>query len=352
MVKLIWILLAGLLLGVGAWFGLGAESYVLVRLGDWAVQLSIWAALLLLGCLWILYVLLRLALSGFGLFDWLRQIRQRRIRKQVRAGFVAYFEGDWKNVAKGFVRSAEKAEDPMPLLMLAALASSRSGDAKRALSLLENLETAHPENFRAIALVRAQVHANAQQMAAGKEVLAGFRARGPASAEATLIEAQLAHLEGDMDGLQRCLQSLQSHRMSRVELAHLQRYFYLYQLSRQDISAEQLKPVLKSFAVSSLSDPGLVRLLVARLGDIPGDDAAEILAGLIEKSWHPQLVAAFGEIESSQPRKQLKRAERWHEKHLSVELLETLQKLAWRANDADRAHDYAQQMRVLRRGNP
>ena len=349
MVKFIWILLAGLLLGMAAWWGMGSESYVLIRLGDWAIQLSIWAVLFLVLLFWFVLALARVLLSGFGFFDWQRRQREKRHRRQLRQNFLAFFEADWKSSSKGFLKLADRAEDPLPFLLLAATATARQGDLAQAMQIIDNLETAVPASHKATALLRARIYADFQQLDSGLEQLDRLRSQGVNSAEVGLLEAQLAHLGGDMERMSKAIKGLRSQRLSRAELTNLQRYYYLFQLAREDIPVDELIKLLRSIPVTTLDDHSLVAQVILRLSDIPGDEAVDLLAGWIEKTWKPEFITAFGNIESSQVRKQLKRAERWHSGHLSVELLETLQKLSWKASDSDRAHDYAQQMRVLRR---
>jgi HemY protein len=349
MVRFIWILLAGLLLGVAAWWGVGSESYLLIRVGDWAVQFSVWALLLAILVFWFVLALARELISGFGFFGWRRARREARQRRRLRQNFLAFFEASWKDAAKGFLKIADGAEDPVPYLLLAATATARTGDMPRALQIIDNLETAYPACHQAAGLLRARIQADFQQIDAGLEQLDLLRAEGMNTPEIGLLEAQLAHLGGDMERMQKAIKGLQSQRPSRAEFVNLQRYYYLFQLARENMSEDELRKLLRSIPASSMADTALVRELIIRLKDISGDEAIDLLTGWIEKSWRPELITAFGDIEGSQVRKQLKRAERWHSGHLSVELLETLQKLAWRANDSDRAHDYAQQMRVLRR---
>lgn len=350
MVRFIWILLAGLLLGMAAWWSVGNESYVLIRLGDWAIQLSVWAVLFALLVLWFLLALARVLLSGFGFFDWQRRHREKRQRHQVRQSFLRFFEADWKGSSKGFLKIADRAEDPLPYLLLATVATARLGDMPKALQLIENLESAFPESHKASGLLKARIFADFQQVDTGLSEVEKLRNEGLNSTELNLLEAQLAHLSGDMSRMSQVVKKLQSQRLSRAELVNLQRYYYLFQLAREDVPTTELVKLLRSIPPAVLTDTAVTTQVILRLKDISGDEAVDLLTGWIEKTWRPELISVYGEIESSQVRKQLKRAERWHAAHLSVELLDTLHKLSWKANDSDRAHDYAQQLRVLRRG--
>lgn len=350
MVRIIWILLAGLLLGIAAWWGVGNESYLLIRVGDWAIQLSIWAVLFGLLVLWFVLALLRVLLSGFGFFDWRRRHQEKRHRRQLRQSFLAYFEADWKSAGKSLLKIADRAEDPLPYLLLAAVATARQGDMPRAMQILDNMELAFPVGRKASGLLRARICADFQQIDTGLKEVERLQGEGVNSSELGLLEAQLAHLGGDMERMSKAIKRLQSQKLSRAELINLQRYYYLFQLARADMPVDELSRLLRSIPPAVLNDSAVTAQVVLRLRDIPGDEAVDLLIGWVEKTWRPELITAYGEIESSQVRKQLKRAERWHAGHLSVELLDTLHKLSWKANDSDRAHDYAQQLRVLRRG--
>lgn len=349
MIRFIWILLAGLLLGMAAWWGVGNESYVLIRAGEWAIQLSVWAVLFGLLLLWFVLALLRVLLSGFGFFDWRRRHQEKRQRRQLRQSFLAYFEADWKSAGKGLLKIADRTEDPLPYLLLAAMASARQGDMPKAMQIIDNLESAFPAGQKAAGLLRARICADFQQVDAGLSEVEKLRSQGVNSAELNLLEAQLAHLGGDMERMSKAIKGLQSQKLSRAELVNLQRYYYLFQLSRVDLAPADLTKLMRSIPPLVLNDSAVTAQVILRLRDIPNDEAVDLLTGWVEKTWRPELITAYGEIESSQVRKQLKRAERWHAGHLSVELLDTLHKLSWKANDSDRAHDYAQQLRVLRR---
>jgi HemY protein len=349
MIRIIWILLAGLLLGMAAWWGVGNESYVLIRVGDWAIQLSVWAVLFSLLVLWFVVALLRVLLSGFGFFDWRRRHQEKSHRRQLRKSFLAYFEADWKSAGKTLLKIADRTEDPLPYLLLAAVATARQGDMPKAMQIIDNLESAFPAGRKAAGLLRARICADYQQVDTGLKEVEKLRKEGVNSAELNLLEAQLAHLGGDMERMSQAIKSLQSQKLSRAELINLQRYYYLFQLARTDLASAELTRLLRSIPPMVLNDSAVIAQVVLRLRDVSGDEAVELLTGWIEKTWRPELIVAYGEIESSQVRKQLKRAERWHTGHLSVELLDTLHKLSWKANDSDRAHDYAQQLRVLRR---
>lgn len=348
MVKFIGILLAGLLLGALAWWGLGTDSYLLVRVGDWAFQVTLWTALAALVLLWVLLAALRFVGTGFGFFSWQRRRRQALERKHLSDAFRTWFEGDWKRAAKGFLKAAERRSDPAPFLLCAASAAGWAGDTERALRILGNLEQRFPDTAAACAVVRTRLLNDAGRTEEGLTELKRLRERGVRTPEVELLEAELASAGDDMERLGRALKSLGRQPGRRATMAHLERHYYLRLLGQEGMETKALQQLMEDMPATALADDEIVRRVVERLGDLPVDAAVATLGKLIERHWHPQLVRAFGDIETSQTRKQLKRAERWLDKHLSAELLETLQKLAWRLSDSDRAHHYAQQLRVLR----
>ncbi len=233
--------------------------------------------------------------------------------------------------------------------MLAARAAAESGELEQSLKILSDLEKAFPDFTNACALERTRIYTDFQQTDKAMEQLQRLRSLNINPVELDILEAHLAASRGDMQSLEKVLKNLGQKKRQRTDLAYLERFFYQHELSREDISLEALRKLLRSPSDVVMADAEVVERIVRRMQDIPADAGVEILTGLIEKHWTPKLIGAFGDLESSQPRKQLKRAERWHQAHLSSELLETLQKLAWRAGDSGLAREYAQQLRVLRK---
>src|SRR5690606_10795414 len=108
-------------------------GYVLVAYRNFRFESSLWAALALIGLVWLTVYVARLLLRGAatsgGLINpWSRRHQQRRVRQAARLGMLDLAEGRWSEALRHLSRAAEKEPKPLLLCLGAARAANELGE--------------------------------------------------------------------------------------------------------------------------------------------------------------------------------------------------------------------------------
>jgi HemY protein len=319
-VKIALALLALLFIGViGAHFLIADRGQVYVSFHGYTLQTSVPVLVLLLILSYgIVRLMARLVRLPANVGRAATQLRARRAREQLANGLLALDTGDWVRGERLLGRSAHDSDKPILHYLGAARAAQEQGATDRRDRWLELAREQKAEGEPAVLLTVAQM-----QLADGQH----------ARALDTLRE--LDEVAGDYP---RAL-ALQAQASAALEdwskvLAVVPRLRKLRALPADEIDALELRAQASALAGAAKGDAerirsmwrGLGRDLAGRIelqrayakalmeaGDARG--AEEVIRQALKTEWDTELVQRYGELDSGDPAKQLKRVEEWLPAH-------------------------------------
>lgn len=325
------LLLTLLLLGLGALLGLWLlhdPGYVLVSWGRTSLEMSLWVGL----ALWLLSVLAALVvvellarLLGFSSW-WGKWLQQRGLHRSARAlqdGSVAFEKGEWRRAERLFFTAAKQS--PLPLLAwLAAARAAMRGDAMDRADRYLVLAEEHG-NRLAVGLARTRLLMASGRWEQAAALLARLQERFPRDEGVPRLRVDaLAHLQ-KWGELAELLPRLRRGKQRDARYEALERKACREVLAWVGQVASRAD---RSYTVGRLRAcwEGLPRYLrdevevqvayAAQLIRIGADDEAEaLLAVLLDKTWSPAALEAYGRARSTRPDAALARARGWEAAH-------------------------------------
>ena len=369
LLALVLALLLGALL---MWLMQAGSGYVLVSLGQTAVEMSFWGAGILL-LLWVVGLYCAIALAGWlarmgGLSNWWRQRRHSDRQQRSQVGLRAYALGLWDMAAEQLQSASEVSSAASIQLLLAARAQAQTGNINSARASLERYKTVFPNAAVDADLILAEILIDEQKFAEAKALVATIK-NSDAADPARLSALINAHIRCNQWVLAAALlPTLGAARgVCKASLATLELHVYRGQLS--DFSAlsgdaasssqlrrERLDELWKRIPRGLKKRHQLVAPYAAcldRLG--AGAEAKALLVKTLNAGWQPELVGLFGSIQQPTTDKHLACAENWlvaHPKdaHLLIALGQICRRLRFFVKATDylqRAHGLSPSPRVL-----
>lgn len=324
-------------------------GYVLIAFGAYTLETTVWIGVaLLLVILVAMYavilVLHRSVRQGSMIGRWRANWNERRGRQLTQRGLLAYVEGHYERARVMLERGAARAETPIVNLLLAARAASAQGEDKLCELYLLRAQRSGEDDL-AVALTRAEL-----QLRGGR----------PQDALATLTPLQQGHGKHPqvLKLLQESYAALRDWTNVLQLLPQLRRQKVL---TREQVAALELRTTIEAFddmrAQRQLENlrlrwQQLPRALerndaivanyargLAEMG--AAAEAEQVLRQQLKREWSERLVALYGEVEGSDPARQLAQAEQWLQAHAgSAALLRCLGRLALRNELWGKARDY------------
>ena len=327
-------------------------GYMLLAIGNVAIETSFWVALLLfLLLLGTGYYLLRIGHFGWSggnrLTRFLSERRQQRSHRQSNEGLIALVEGNYDKAKRLLTRHLDDIDEPLINYLGAAYAANALGEPREASALLARAERNTQGANVAIELVQGRLLLQNGRL---EESLASLtRAQRNTSrhpAVLRLLKSVYLGLE-DWDALQSLLTDLKKNDVvSAEELEALQRHCVLGQLKKlsdpNKASNDELTQWWKKLPKDLQQDDALVasyvRQLIARHLQAEAED---VLRKHLRKSWQRELVLLYGMVAGPEPDKQLLTAEAWlPERNNDASLLLTLGRLSLRNQLWGKAREY------------
>ncbi len=346
------ILIAALLAAVGLSVLLKEETgYVMLTWGEWTVETSLALFILLLSVLFVTaYIAVRLLIHLWhiprGTARWNKQRRKKKCQRTTMLGQMELVEGQWQAAEKHLLKHVDSSDTPLLNYLGAAQAAQQQGAIERRDHYLQLAYKDDKKAAIAVQLTQAEL-----QMAEGKpdqalETLTYLKGIVPKHPR---VLTQLAQVYKDLkswDKLKELLPVLRRrHIFSDDDYKQLeyQTFLGLLETAATDTSNEKkLKETWNSLPREMRNNPDLVhRYATALLEQNHADDAEAILRSTLRKRWDPRLVRLYGQVESSNPERQLSVAESWLESHpRNADLLLTLGRLALRNQLWSKARGY------------
>ena len=366
-------LVLALLLGaLLMWLMQAGSGYVLVSLGQTAVEMSFWSAAILL-LLLIVGLYCAIALAGWlarlgGLSNWLLQRRQSDRQQRSQVGLRAYALGLWDMAAEQLQSAPEVSSAYSIQLLLAARAQAQTDNIDGARAALERYKTVFPNAAADADLILADILIDGQKFAEAKALVAAIKS-SDAPDLARLSALIRAHIRcNQWAPAAALLPTLGAARgVCKASLATLELHLYRGQLSDFSVLSEaatsssqppreRLDELWKRIPRGLKKRHELVAPYAACLDSLgAGAEAKALLVKTLKTGWQPELVGLFGSIQQPTTDKHLACAENWlvaHPKdtHLLIALGQICRRLRFFAKATDylqRAHGLSPNPRVL-----
>jgi HemY protein len=311
----VWAIAALVLGALLAHFLLQDRGYVLISFRGYIVEMSLPGLVLVLAAL---YFLIRLVIRIWRAPRRLGEVMaERRLRvagDKLTRGLISMTEGHWARSERLLTRSLRSSDAPLVNYLMAARAAQQQGSRERRNEWLKLAFESMPEAETAILLTQAELQLEAQEYEAAIATLNRVGEKQPDNPVVAGLLAQAYHALGDTAQLRALVPRLSTADLppgTRIErvlegLGHLAGEPGLDQAALESLWAELSADLRK--------EPELLVWRAGMLGRLGGGDQAEgELRAALKRHWDARLVQAYGELETSQPRKQLKQAEQWLE---------------------------------------
>lgn len=348
--KALLFILAALLLSVALYVGIGADSYFLLRIGDWAIQVRLFIALVLLAgfvlVVWAFWSLFK----GIILGAWPAAWRRRRENNLTRVAIENLALSNWSSARKDLIRLANQTDKPVPIVMLSAQASEAIGDLEEAKSVYNQVMDEFPEWSYSAHLRLCNIALIEGELSVAQELLDQLRSDRKVDPQQVFLAARLAEEKQDWPALQEILAKAQKKPQGKALVAPVERRFLQTRLLSKPGAPELLE--FKSYVSGVDHVPFAVLEGLARQLSMKGHakEAEVLVRKHLSKHWCDELMELYADLEADSPKRQLKVAEAWVSSHADSEALwEGLQKMAVRAGNEAKADEYAAKLDTMRR---
>jgi len=307
------VLLIALALGaLGAHWLLGDQGYVLIDIRGWTVETSVPGLVVALITLYLTVRLLVWLLRaprrmGRAVGDF----RERRAQRHLDHAFAAIAEGKWHRGERLLGRAARG-----PASLAGYLSAARAAQAQDAIERRDEwLRLAYetdPGAAPAVLLTQAELQRDHGQLEQALATLRQLDTVSPAHPRGLALHAQVLERLADWDGLEALMPQLRSRKaLDGDALLALEVRIAQAQLA-EATDAATLDARWQSLARDLKRQPAMLATYARqalRLG--AADQAEPVLRKALKSSWAPELVAAYGRLETSNPSAQLTHAEKW-----------------------------------------
>jgi HemY protein len=314
-------LLAILFAGViAAHFLFTDRGQVYVSFHGYALQTSVPVLLLMLIALYAaVRVIVRIVRVPRNVGRAAAALRARRAQDQLARGLLALDAGDWAMGERLLGRSAHDSDKPVLHYLGAARAAQQQGAQDRRDRWLELASEQHAGGDAAVLMTRAELLVAEGTYQPALALLRELAALGPEQPRALALQAQASAGLRDWSAVRELLPRLRKTRaLAAIAIDGLELRAQVDALATAAASgqAEQVRAVWRGLGRDLTGKIELLRAYTKALADT-GDPAGaeEVLRSVLKTQWDDELVERYGELETGEPQKQLKRAEEWLQAH-------------------------------------
>lgn len=313
----LWALTALILGALATHFLLQDRGYVLIEFRGYLLQMSVPGLVVLL---LLLYAGLRLLFAVWraprALGEQLAEHRTRRATRRLTQGVMQLAEGRWSKAEKLLVGGTRSNEAALLNYLMAARAAQLQGAGARRDQWLQKALEERPDAAVTVLLMRAELQFEAGEFPAALATLRHLMENHPDHAVGVGLLARTYAELGDWPAVLDLLPRLKDTNLEPAVLEKLAGEALVRFSHRADVTHEAFEAVWSSLPPALRRVPALFRVRALALQRLDHADLAESeLRGWLRRAWHADLVATYGEIISSDPREQLRRAEQWLDRH-------------------------------------
>ena len=313
----LWGMAAVFLGAFSAHFLLQDRGYVLINFAGYVVEMSVPAMLVLLV---VAYASIR---AGVALWRAPRRLGEAFEESQVRRsgtkltrGLIHIAEGDWSKGERLLTQGLKGTDAPLINYLMAARAAQLQGFKERRDDWLKLAYEELPNAETAILLTQAELQLEHAEFERALATLNRIEESHPGHPVAMALLAKTYLALKDWEQLIALLPRLGNAKIELSELESLSMEALSVYSARIDLDYEELEQLWARLPAKLRDAPGLIALRGTTLSSLGyGDQAAREIRGALNKDWQEGLVIAFGCVETKDPAKQLKLAEKWLKSH-------------------------------------
>lgn len=300
LIVLVAAMVAGLIFGPQA---SGNKGYVLISLGNYAVESSVTSAVILAVLFYGALLIVEWLLGRvFGLrrktLGWYGSRRRRKANQQTVAATLAMAEGHYSQAEKLMLKGASNSDTPLLNYLSAAKAAQARGDDVRRDQYLQKAQEENPKAELALTLTQTQLQIEQGQYDTALAMLESVYALNPRH-PMVLDQLRQVHLaREDWAALIDLLPVL--HKVGK--LTPKQEEDLLQQAWRGRLDAasgalETLRPIWQELPRKLRQDPDLLAAYGDRLRQLGADnEAAELWLDALRKQVSPQLLTRLPKL--------------------------------------------------------
>jgi len=308
-------------------------GYVVLVYPPWRMEISFISFVLMVVALVVGgVVLLRLALLTLNLPRIVREQRERRAAKKRDENFVgglrAYTEYRYQDAEQ----SLGQWDGDEARLGLARVLAARAAQEMRAFPQRERHiqeATGHGAELAA-QLFEAEAQLGIKDASAALVAINRAKEIAPQHTALLRLELKARQLIGQWDEVDKLLDALaRSNALESGVAIQVRRKAYAENLKRRAEDDRALLEYWKKIPADFKADDFVARAAARAFMQRGGHDTAlDVLESALNRAWHEDLVALYGEVRGSSPTRQIEQAEKWlHAQPRDAQLLLTLAQL-------------------------
>ena len=316
--KLALYLIAALLLGTfAAQLFIADPGYVVINFRGYIVEMSVpGLALVFLLTLLAIWLAIRIIRAPRQLGEAAASYRGKRAGKQFTRGLIEIAEGNHAKGERLLTRGARRADAPLLNYLAAARAAQLQNQDGRRDNWLKLAYEQAPEATNAVLLTQAELQIAHEQYEEALATLRQLDEEEGGNGRAVVLLGRLYHRLEDWHQLGKLLPRLTRHkRAPQDEVREWTIRVHAHRLA--DVGSHNGDvPAAWGDVPKALRESNRLRIAyVKALSKTGHNDLAESeLRRMLQSSWDATLVRLYGELETSDPGKQLQRAETWLKK--------------------------------------
>ncbi len=328
--KLLVLLMLALLIGAAlVWALQQGSGYILLSFSNFSVEMSAWTGLFIYlvatGLLFWLLLIWRWIAGAGGFRRWWRNRRSSRKFNQTAEGLILFAEDDWQQAEKLLSQSADQSAIPVVNLLFAARAAADNNRIDQARQLLKRLKITYPKSGFVADKALAELLLLEEKPSEALQILRPMHSKKPSDRGLLRLLADAYYMAEDWGPLQKLLRDLKHYKVIAGEaLANLELDVYCSLLDEYrpdpELPGSEQKALLEDiwyYTPKKLHrHPQAIAVYANCLGRVGAEEKQQaLLIKALNHQWHQQLVAQYGELQSTTPEKQLVQGEKWLQKH-------------------------------------
>lgn len=342
--RLLIVLFVFLLVALGVGYWLNDPGYVLVRLGDFAAETTLWGSLLVLATavvvLCLTYLVCRAFVRGSSwLLGWSGQRRAKGFHAQCEKAAIALAQGNWLTAQQHFLKAQKLGDIDLAGSLGLARTAYELGDKEVQIHALESAKVLSPDNDQAISNLAMTWQIAQGESAEVIQILEPRYTAGECSNQMHIVLARAYLSEARWLDLKRLWPSLEKQKLlQRAVLAQDVERLWAGRLLAEVNVVDALKTLPKALKSDVAILTAWIDLLLL---ERPADEAIVVIEVALAAHWDEQLVLRYGTTHGSDIDAQLAQGKKWMKKHPNdVSLLMTLGRLAIGTRQLPLARDY------------
>lgn len=310
---------------VSVWVGLKISQdpgYALFAYRNWTMEMPLWfAAVAFLIILFAIYALLNffdgIGFSLYRLKNWLRWRRKYKSYNKTNRGLVELVEGQWRSAEYLLLEGVAQSDAPLINYLAAAKAAQELNAFDRRDTYLRKAHDVAPQAEVAIGLTQAQLQFDQAQLEQSLATLGHLRNVAPKQKMVLKLLERVYVRLADWRGLLKLLPNLRKAKIITDEQENIFEENMYQELLRSAATKSEgmvaVQRVWQGMPKKLQKEPSLIYCYAKLLLTYPemADELEGLVSKAIKRSWDKNLVNLYGQLLTTDPKRQLSNADGW-----------------------------------------